>query len=80
MEPAVNLDDLRRRIDAVPFRPFLICTSDGAEHVVRDPRFVLVTRQDIYLGLPEDAEEVPERTKVLSTLHLTRIEPLDEAG
>lgn len=80
MEPAVQLTEIRRLVEAVPFRPFRICTSDGAEHVVRNPKFVFLTRHQIWLGLPEDAEDFPESTILLSTLHLTRIEVLGESS
>lgn len=78
MEPAVRLNEIRRQIEHQPFRPFRICTSDGAEHVVNNPKFVLLTRHTVYIGIPEDAEDVPEDTKMFDTMHITRIETIGE--
>ena len=74
----MRLDEIRQRVEHEPFRPFRICTSDGAEHVVSNPKFVLLTRHTVYVGIPEDAEDVPDTTKMLSTLHITRVETVDD--
>ena len=78
MEPIVHLKEIRSQIERTPFRPFRICTSDGAEHNVLNPKFVLVTRHTVYVGIPEDAEDVPEHTKIFDTMHITRVEPIRE--
>ena len=78
MEQAVRLNEIRRQIERRPFRPFRICPSDGAEHVVFNPNFVLLTRHTLYLGIPEDAEGLPEDTKLFDTMHITRVETIGE--
>ncbi len=78
MEPAVRLNEIRRQIERQPFRPFRICTSDGAEHVVFNPNFVFLTRHTVYVGIPEDATDLPEDTKLFDTMHITRVETIGE--
>ena len=78
MEPAVQLNEIRRQIKRQPFLPFRICTSDGTEHVVYNPNFVFLTRRTVYVGVPEDAEDLPEETVLFDTLHITRIETIGE--
>ena len=78
MEQAVRLNEIRRQIERQPFRSFCICTSDGAEHIVYNPKFVLLTRHTVYIGIPEDAEDLPEDTKMFDTMHITRVETIGE--
>lgn len=74
----MQLDEIRSQLEHEPFRPFRICISDGTEHVVLNPKFVLLSRRTLYVGVPEDAEDVPERVKLYDAMHITRVEPIDE--
>ena len=39
----MNVARLKERLEAKPFTPFAICTSDGREHAVRSRLSLLVT-------------------------------------
>ena len=78
MEPAVRLREIRSQLEHQPFRPFRICVSDGTEHIVFNRKFVFLTRDTVYIGVPEDAEDVPEYMKLYDTTHITRVEPIEE--
>ncbi len=78
MELAVRLREIRSQLEHEPFRPFRICISDGTEHVVLNPKFVLLSRRTLYVGVPEDAEDVPERVKLYDAMHITRVEPIGQ--
>ena len=78
MVPAVQLNEIRKRLERQPFRPFRICVSDGTEHIVSNPNFIFLTRHTLYIGIPEDAEDLPEDTKLYDTMHITRVEPVGE--
>ncbi len=74
MEPAVQLREIRHKINRDPFRPFRICMSDGTEHLVDNPNLVFLTRHTVILGVLEEGEEIPENTKYCDTVHITRVE------
>ncbi len=42
------------------------------------PNFVLLTRHTVYVGIPEDAADLPEDTKLFDTMHITRVETIGE--
>ena len=74
----MQLDEIRSQLEHQPFRPFRICISDGTEHIVLNPKFVLLSRRTLYVGVPEDADDVPERVKLYDAMHITRVEPIGQ--
>jgi len=73
MTPETIQDHLRRQ----PFQPFRVFLSDGSKHDVRHPEMALLTRREIIIAVPQDAEQFPERTVICDLLHVTRIEPIN---
>lgn len=63
-----------------PFQPFRIVMSSGQSYEVRHPEMALLTRTDLLVGIGETEDEVPDRFKICSLLHVTAVEPLGAAG
>jgi hypothetical protein len=77
----LTAEDVRQRLREVPFQPFRIVTSSGEFYEVRHPDSVYVTRRVLYVGIykPRNAD-VPDRAASVSILHVTELQPLDEAS
>ena len=75
----MHLNEIRSQIERRPFRPFRICMSDGTEHLVSNPDFVLLTRHTVILGILQPGEEFPEDTTYCDTMHITRVETAEPA-
>ncbi len=73
MTPEKIQEHLRRQ----PFQPFRVFLSDGSKHDVRHPEMALLTRREIIIAVPQNAEQLPERTVICDLLHVTRIEPIN---
>ncbi|MEY2881053.1 MAG: hypothetical protein RLZZ15_3433 [Verrucomicrobiota bacterium] len=66
---AVITAQLRRRLDAPQFSPFIIVTSDGARHEVPSRNHLTITRLLRRVELEHDSGDVEE----INPLHITRI-------
>jgi hypothetical protein len=67
----MHTNELRRRLKAEPFHPFVIHMSDGRTFAVNHPELLHVfpgMERTAVLGIPED-----QSTEVLSLLHITSI-------
>lgn len=64
-------DEVRRLINAEPFVPFLIKTSDGRQYRVKHPDYVAVSPKGGRITVYAD-EEVGT---MLSALHIVAVEP-----
>jgi hypothetical protein len=69
---------IRMRLFARPFMPFCVVTPSGDRYPVRHPEMAVATKSELAIALP-DADGVSSRLQILSTLHVTAIEPLDPA-
>ena len=63
-------------LTAKPFMPFLVRTSSGEGYEVRHPEMAVATKAQMAIALP-DPDGTPSRLQLLSTLHVTALEPLD---
>ena len=75
----MSFETIRLRLNARPFQPFRIVTSSGESFEVHRPEMAIVTKTEIVVALP-DAEGTPARLQLVSTLHVTALEPLNTAG
>ena len=75
----MSYEALRAQLDVRPFRPFRAVTSSGESYEVRHPEMALVTKTELVVALPDD-DGVPSRLRIISTLHVTALEPIDPAG
>jgi hypothetical protein len=71
-------EDLRKKLQTRPFRPFRIHLSDGAEYDVMHPELLLLGRRSLVLGLASRPEEVLyERTIDIELIHIVRMESIE---
>ena len=71
-------ETIRTRLAARPFMPFCVVTSSGDRYAIRHPEMAVATKAELAIVLP-DADGTPSRLQILSTLHVTALEPLDAA-
>ena len=63
-----------------PFRPFRLVMSSGQTYEVRHPEMAMLTRSDILVGIGDTRDGIPASFKICSLLHVTAIEPLEQAA
>ena len=73
----MTAETLHEHLRRQPFQPFRVFLSDGSKHDVRHPEMALLTRREIIIAVPQDAQDIPERTVICDLLHVTRVEPIN---
>lgn len=65
-------------LDAEPFVPFRVHTSDGKHLDVPHPELALLSRAMLFVGegVDDPMEDIPARVNSVSMLHVVRLEPL----
>lgn len=69
-------DSILSMLNARPFVPFCFVTSSGERYEVRHPEMAVATKAMIAIALP-DPDGTPSRLQLLSTLHVSALEPID---
>jgi len=70
------VESILAMLHAKPFIPFLVRTSSGECYEIRHPEMAVATKAQMAIALP-DPDGTPSRLQLLSTLHVTALEPLD---
>jgi len=65
-------DEVRRLMDAEPFKPFMVKASDGKQYRVKHPDYVAISPKGGRISLYDDEET----TTTLSALHIVSVETL----
>jgi hypothetical protein len=63
-------------LKASPFTPFSVVTSSGERYEIKHPEMAFITKPQLYIAMP-DPDGIPSRVKMIATLHITALEPLD---
>jgi hypothetical protein len=72
--------DIRRHLQARPFRPFRLFITDGSTYDVLDPSVAYVDLAQVVIGINfDDATGLPLKSAYVAPNHVTRLEPMDEA-
>ncbi len=50
-------EDLRRLLEAQPFRPFRVTLTNGQTHNIRHPEFAALTHRLLKIGSPDAGED-----------------------
>jgi hypothetical protein len=68
--------DFQALLRRLPFVPFRIILSTGAEYEIRHPELVGVTRSTVILEFPGALDPIPLPTRkvIISLLHIVQIE------
>ena len=74
-------EEFKELLTARPFVPLRIHLTDGKTYDILHPEFVLVLRQRVDIGIPDDpVTGILERVEHCSLLHIVRVEPLEAAS
>ena len=68
--------DILKKLNAQPFRPFRVFISDGATFDVHERSHAYVALTEFVVGVDLDEFDVPKRSIYIAPNHVTRIEPL----
>lgn len=75
----MSLDAVKSALTRRPFAPFRVILSSGDGYEIRHPEFAWLVKGGLYVGLPADNGELPERAVFCSMLHIAAIENLTAA-
>jgi hypothetical protein len=75
----MTLQNFRDLLTQQPFEPFRIVMSSGQTYEVRRPEMAWLTRTDIYVGVGEIDEGVPEAFRICTLSQVISAEPLSTA-
>jgi hypothetical protein len=73
------IDTMKTALHRQPFEPFRIMMSSGTAYDVRHPEFAWLLKGGVYVGLPPEQGDVPERAVFCSMLHIAAVETLAAA-
>ena len=78
----MNYHELREWVDAEPFQPFRLYTTDGRSFDITSPNMIWPGRHTVLIGLPDNPAEpdVPARHITLAMLHIVSAEPIPAAS
>jgi len=76
----MEAEELFLKVRQRPFEPFRLCDSDGTAYEVRHPDQIIVSKRTSYVGLGGNGDRPFPRIAIVSNVHITRIEPMDENG
>ena len=71
-------DELFALVKKHPFEPFRIHVSDGNRYDVKHPDQIVVGRRSCHVGIAKNGEGPFQRIAIVSNIHITRLEPLDD--
>jgi hypothetical protein len=74
-----NAKQLREFLNAAPFRPFRVHTSDGSVYEVPHHDAAFVTQTKMEIGLDLNADGIARRSVHCAILHINQIEELQTA-
>jgi hypothetical protein len=74
----INAIELKRRMDAQPFKPFRICITDGKTYDITNHDAMFVKRNAVEIGIDIDATSLAEHFVECAILHITRVEDITE--
>lgn len=68
--------DILKKLNAEPFRPFRVFISDGATFAVKEHAHAYVALTEFVVGVDLDEFDVPRRSIYIAPNQVTRIEPI----
>ena len=76
MRTMFNAKQLKEFMDAKPFRPFKVLTSDGKSYAVPHHDAAFITQNKIEIGLDLNEDGIARRSVYCAILHIASIEEL----
>jgi hypothetical protein len=72
----ISAIELKRRMEAQPFKPFRVCITDGKTYDITNHDSMFVKRNVVEIGIDVDADSLAERFVECAIIHITRIEDI----
>jgi hypothetical protein len=74
-------DDILRLLRRQPFEPFRLCVVDGTTYDIRHPDQIVVSRSTATIAgtVANLPVSIAHRDVIVALLHISRLEPLEEA-
>jgi hypothetical protein len=72
----ITLLELRERMEANPFKPFRLCTTDGRTYDITNHDMMFIKRNGVEVALDLDDHHFAERFSKIALPHITAIEDL----
>ena len=76
----MNPQHIKDMLDRRPFVPFRVVTSSGQSYDIRHPEMALVTKNTLFVGINSAGDTIPEDGKIVSILHVTGLEALQQVA
>jgi hypothetical protein len=70
----MSINALKTALDRQPFEPFRVILSSGDSYEVRHPEFAWLVKGGLFVGLPAENGDLPERAVYCSLLHIAAVE------
>lgn len=74
-----NAEQIKKLMDAQPFKPFRICMSGGKTYDITNHDAAWVTRQYVEVGIDLDPKGIAGDVDRCAIIHITRISDLQPA-
>ena len=74
-----NAEQIKKLMDANPFKPFRICMLDGKTYDITNHDAAFVTRQYVEVGIDLDPHGIASDIDRCAIIHITRIQDLQTA-
>ena len=71
--------DIFKKINAKPFKPFRVFLSDGKTYDVGPGTYAIMAPTELIIGIDLDDFGFPLKAAYISPNHVVRVEPLDAA-
>lgn len=72
----ISAIELKKRMDAQPFKPFRLCITDGKTYDITNHDAMFVRRNAVQIGIDLDADSLAERFVECAIIHITRVEDI----
>ena len=75
----INALELKKRMEAQPFKPFRICITDGKTYDITNHDAMFVKRNCVQIGIDLDADFLAERFVECAIIPITRVDDIATA-
>jgi hypothetical protein len=72
----ISAIELKKRMEAQPFKPFRICITDGKTYDITNYDAMFVKRNCVEIGIDLDPHSLAEHFVECAIIHITRVEDI----
>jgi len=75
----ISAIELKKRMEAQPFKPFRICMTDGKTYDILNHDAMFVKRNCVEIGIDIDSDSLALHFVECAIIHITRVEDIASA-